>query len=284
MLVDVVLSRAPPWLGGGDPVFTNEDWAKYLTALIEVQDALVEKMDQASKAHMPTLAPPSALPILGNDRVMTQGPSEPNASFALRLRGAFDAWSRAGNDLSVMIQVLAYLSPMTPMVRTVTDSSVWHTYVAGTDTTQPPAVQALSNWNWDNEGDPHPVGKNAWWRWWLVLFAVSPSAFAAAGPNWGDAGIKWGDTNRSWGFNVPASTFTTIRNIVKLWMRAGSWCRWMIVSFDSTLFDPTLTADDVHNPAGDFYRWSKITANFNGPTSAYVAARFANARYADGIY
>jgi len=131
------------------------------------------------------------------------------------------------------------------------------------------------HWLWDNEGDPHPVGLTAWWRWWLVCFAVGGNAFTTAGDNWG-AGVLWGNTTESWGLACTTTYISGLRAIVEQWKPGHSWCRWIIISFDATLFDPSQTADDVHNPNNDFGHWGKISGN------SYVPARFANARYCDG--
>src|SRR5258708_24342984 len=75
---------------------------------------------------------------------------------------------------------------------------------------------------------------------------------------------------------ISSGVFRGIRSVVRQWKQAGSWCRWIVVSFDSGLFDPFQVANGINNPAGTFGPWA-VQVNH-----AYVPSRFANARYADG--
>lgn len=266
------------WLadnGPSDPTVTGK--LQYTFGL--AMDALLDKMWWGISARFPGIGNATALPLLSRDRGILQGINESNAAFANRLAAWRDAWLRAGDARALLQQIIGYLG--TIRGRTVDDTSNWSTYVPGdTPATLGPSTYrpAVANWNWDAEGDPHPVGVNAWWRFWLIVYSTSTSgsSWAGTGGTWGD-GRNWGDTATSWGLSVAASVASTLRTIVRPWKRAGSWCRWIIVSMDDTLFNPFKTADDVHNPAGDFGHWSKIVSG------GYVAARFANARYCDGV-
>lgn len=59
----------------------------------------------AVQSRFPTLAPSDALGYLADERGMIKGPSESNASFALRLRRAWDYWSLAGTPLGLLLQL-----------------------------------------------------------------------------------------------------------------------------------------------------------------------------------
>ena len=246
-------------------------------------DVLIDKMQQGILARMPGYGTPTALPIIGQDRGIVQGFAESSAAYSLRLAAWLDSWQRAGSPRAVLQQVLGYVG-VTVRARTVDDSGNWNTYAPNDNPAlYGPAAISLSplganNWNWDNEGDPHPVGSNAWWRWWLVLYSTSTSGASWAGTEgtWGDGDV-WGDATKSWGLGVPATLIGTIRSIVRQWKRAASWCRWMIVSLDDTLFDPNSEPDGVHDPNGGWGHWSVVTSG------QYVPARPASARYCDGI-
>jgi hypothetical protein len=140
-------------------------------------DYLLEKSNQGIRARMPLLCDPTTLPYLGLDRLLSQGPLEPNASFRVRLQQAFQTWKRAGSARAIMGAIQPYLLPSTWKLRTVSDASIWYTYESGASTSSPPdlfrgSVGGTGDWNWDGHPstyDPHPQGLNAWWRWWLII-------------------------------------------------------------------------------------------------------------------
>src|SRR5262249_12038764 len=68
-----------------------------------VFDDQVSKLKQAIKARMPTQAPSDALTPLGDERQIDRGPTESDQAYALRLRGAWEAWARAGTPLGLLL-------------------------------------------------------------------------------------------------------------------------------------------------------------------------------------
>lgn len=179
---DAIKQMSPPWLSQGVA-------EKILYAIGLSADAVAEKMNEAARARMPgtsiidgtPLAPPSALPLIGADRVMGQGPNESNADFAIRLQKAFDTWQRAGSSRSILQQVLGYVatpanvqSGQVPIGAIVGSSSTgtyahWDVFYNTSDTSKPPHHQRIgdgglvvSNWNWD--------GTYTWWQSFLVLY------------------------------------------------------------------------------------------------------------------
>ena len=152
---DVVKQISPPWLSGGVA-------ERILYTIGLSSDLLLEKLNQAITARLPGRGDASALPYLGNDRVMAQGPNEANAAFASRLKRAFDTWQRAGSNRSILQQVLGYVSTPTtyagqvPIGTVVTSTpggtySAWDTYYNTSQLGGPPARlrTAPANWNWD---------------------------------------------------------------------------------------------------------------------------------------
>jgi hypothetical protein len=355
---DLVKAISPPWLQTG-----NAEKFLYIEGL--GCDAILEKYDEGTLARFPGYGTPTALPYVGDDRLIPRGLTETDGAYATRLKLWLDSWRIAGSARSVLLQVLGYLSADTPQLRTVSDDSAWDTLVAGSNPDLLPETAhylssppwAALNWNWDNERgpDPHNPLNRMWWRWWLILYTAlsvaggsvtaatnaSPIAVTTSLPHglatgaqvvlvdvegniaangtwtatvvdathfslngstgsgawtgggtvyavgaassdwarpegtWGD-GALWGDPSASWGLSVPATVVGSIRNIVGLWKQAGSWCRWMLVSFSPALFDPQQPDVQPVNPDGTFAYWSKIVNN------QYVPARFADARYCDG--
>lgn len=160
---------SPPWLSSG---FGE----KFLYNFGLGEDALTEKIRQGILARVPTQCDPTALPLIGADKLMTQGPSEQMSSFRTRLKRAWDTFQLSGETRAVLSNVLAYVTnPATaPAVYTPAASIVkvsdagtyatWDTYYFTDDTTAPPSHKTTTpiNWNWD--------GVNNNWQAYLILY------------------------------------------------------------------------------------------------------------------
>lgn len=262
---DAILKMSPPWL-------SNEQGTggKFVYTLGLMRDALTDKAQQALWARMPGLANATALPYIGADRLIPQGEDETATSYGTRLSGAFDLWQLAAGNAGVLRQVLGFFSVYAPRARIVIDSSRW--------TSQPPGAaldadasfqtgSGGSNWNWD--------GLTGWWRWWLVIYstATSGASWLGTGGAYADAGRTWGQSGYSWGFSQPSTIWSTVRGILNLCQRAGSWCKYIVVALDDGLCTPTASADGTHNPDGTWGNYGKLSG------TSYVAARPASGRY-----
>lgn len=168
-------------------------------------------------------------------------------------------------------------------------SSSWDTYEAGQDTSGQPThvIQASpgvigANWDWDSVSQVN--GSWGFWGAWAILYATSPNNWTDP-PEWSWDGtlnatgddLTWDTIPGSWGLSVTMERVQGLRTVIGQWKPAHAWIRWIIVSFDNALFDPSAPAGGGVNPDGTFGRWSKIV---NGQ---YVASRFGNAEYCDGI-
>lgn len=161
------LTRAP-WLREGNA-------EKFIYVFGLALDALAEKMEQATNAHIPGVAlTTSAIPYQAEDRVLVQGPAETNEQFIPRLQRALDTWRKAGSRESVLEQLKAYRRGIDVGV-TATDPSMlivggngsttrWDvSYFADLPETPPTLARVSpSNFDWDGQVKP--------WRAWLVLF------------------------------------------------------------------------------------------------------------------
>jgi hypothetical protein len=108
----------------------------------------------------------------------------------------------------------------------------------------------------------------AWGQNW-----VGPAPFVVGSP-----GVKVGQRpDASVGLSVPSDRIAAIRQIAALWKAGHFWVRTIIVSLDSSLFDPAQASGGGVNPDGKFGRRSKIV------NRQYVRARYSNARYATGV-
>ena len=88
-----------PWLAGR----TNgsNDVLSYGTVL----DDNIDTVKEAVKARFPDYAPSDALPYIGSDRGLIQGPTETTADFITRLKTAWDDWARAATPLELLVQL-----------------------------------------------------------------------------------------------------------------------------------------------------------------------------------
>jgi hypothetical protein len=165
---DIVSDQvAPPWL-------QNPVGSAYLQTMGKGLDLIRFRSAQASLLHMPGQGDTSADYYIGLDRLLTQGQSEPYLTFEARLSKAFDTWQHAGNDWSVLEQVLSQLLPLQPAARTISETGRWSYYPEAGNTALPPSefLAKTSNWNWDNASSFwHPLSPTAWWRFWLVVNA-----------------------------------------------------------------------------------------------------------------
>jgi hypothetical protein len=263
-LRDAIKALSPTWLQDG----TAE---KYLYNFGLAADAILEKLNQGMKLHMPGYGDPSALPLVGNDRLIPQGQNESNASSAGRLKGALDAWRLAGTATSILRQILGSVSPATPTVRTVTNSSIWDTIIAGASSALPPShFQSGLNWFWDFL--PY------WWRAWVIVYSIggspwpTPTATYAGGAHYGD-GTCW-----NWAGGVGAAQ--TLTAILKLWKPAHAWVPFILVAYDATLFDPAQPFGSSKLPDGHYTNWSKVVTISGRPV--YVPSRMGNVSYLAG--
>jgi hypothetical protein len=267
---------APPFLQG--PFGTA-----LLGAIGQTLDALKARSNAAAKNGMPGQGDPSALPLLGLDRLLLQGPGETNAAFNARLSGAFDMWQRAGNDWTVLEQCLKQILPLQPPALIVSNTSAWSYYGASADTTRPPLqfLARVANWNWDGNVEPIGTVSTPWWRMWMVLFSYAPNAWATASLALGGGGPVLGANpgTTSLGFaNVGPQFWVTLRNALIAAQKAQhAWLRWIVVCFDSAHFQPDAPAGGGVNPDGTFGPGYAIASN------NYVSTRFASCRYVPGV-
>ncbi len=88
-----------PWLVGD--ATSQADADAQATVIGQQADLVFE----ATKARMPSLGPADALPHIGGDRQLEQGPEETDANFRIRLQTAWDDWARAGTALEMLVQL-----------------------------------------------------------------------------------------------------------------------------------------------------------------------------------
>lgn len=272
---DIIQTTAvPPWLRGGPE--SGFIGSKLLYTILLGADLLVEKLEEGVHARMPGFQEdPSALPLQGADRLIDRGLSETDASYARRLQKALDSWAHAGSALAQMQQLLAYIAPASLGIRLVHDTtdassnpvSTWYSIEAGGTSDSLPRVDYRTDGNWDWDG----VYGAEWWRTWIVIYV--PASLWQPEQTWGNG--TWGDGG-VWGLTATPGEIAALRLLVQRWKSKHSWCRWIILAFDTTTFQPYHASGGGVNPDGTYGRWSIYTAGLQQET------RIDSARYVDG--
>lgn len=231
---------APPWLVGwvGD---------RYLWTIGVVMDATLDGMAWGTFARFPKSGITGALVPLGDDRKIDRGPSEPDASYASRLKKFRTVWKYAGAARTLLSQLQALFLPSVPPLRLVfhnkfglgSSLTTWYEIDATTLVTWDP--QADPNWNW---GDT--VAPQRWWRFWVVVPASAggwTSWAYGSGPTFGDG--------HTYGSTATVAEVQNVLNVIRKWTPPHCFCDTVIVPFIGTLFtssNPTATAGNYTDP------------------------------------
>lgn len=263
-LRDALYTWCPKWLQG-------TVGAKFLYLFGYSLDVELEKANQGMRAHIPTYGDVTTLATIGTDKLVTQGPTESPAAYALRLKTSLDDDQRAGTAWSVLRQLIGFMSPYTPQVATVGDGAgagvygpIWDFYFAGAPTTSPPNhyLATATNWNWD--------GSTLWYRAWVIIQSISGPYTC---PTWGD-GHKWGD-GTAWGISGGVATATGLRAVVAQWKAEQQTIVNIIVVYSASVLTPTgLPSANPQGSYGAYYLLSGGTA---------IPSRSTQAAYLDGV-
>lgn len=264
---DLLAAISPTWLqsatGEADTVGSKIVYTFGLGSDLEL-----EKLQQGMKAHMPTVCTPTALQYIGEDRVIERGFQETDTAYGLRLQRAFETWQHAGSAGSVIGSLLGYISPDMPSISTVSDRSVWYTVLAGSST---PAYYASAPFNWRWDGGAYD--DTQYYRAWVI---IGPGVWVK-NDTWGTAGRKWGDRIGTWGSNASRQQVLSVQSIVSTWKAAQADVPWIIVNFDTTMFNPYASFGSPSLPDGYWGNWHKVVAG------VAVPARSLSAIYWDGV-
>ena len=228
-----------------------------------VIDAMIERQRQGIIARMPTYGTPTALPLIGADRVMPRGPGETDAIYAERLRRAFSSYRRAGLPAILLTQLRAFVQAgYSAVAYVVNGSSQWLTL--GADYSE--RYDPTPSWDWDGDTSP--------WHTWVILApsADGTTAWQQSTVTWGD-GTKWGDSSWNWGLTGMGDAFVaSLKRLARQWMSAHASLEGIIVALDATTYQPGGTLPD-----GTQGHWHKLSAG------VAVPARASTARYIGGI-
>ncbi len=168
------------------PQWMRAYWFSRIMYALWVQyDALLDAGGYAVLAGLPSKAPLDALPWIGKDRQIFQGPNEPTQAYIARLQQWLDLWRHAGSSTGILLALRSYVAPLLPKILTVQSSgdsrlSSWDTYDDGESPFPPGASNptppdhyvypGLANWDWDGAIQPFYFPW-MYWRKWVVIFS-----------------------------------------------------------------------------------------------------------------
>lgn len=177
---DSFYALVPPWLSTGNA-------EKYMYTLELMRDLLVQKANEAIKIRIPGQGDESQIPYLAFDRVLVQGPREPNTAFIGRIKIALPMWDDAGSAKAVLGQVQAYLqgfqpgvAPTLPELTIVSTKpgggiTVWNQIYQGDAILAEPTLSTVTaNFDWDGVNRP-------WWSWLILYQYAVPTGLGGTG-------------------------------------------------------------------------------------------------------
>ncbi len=151
---DRVLRACPPWL-------RRTRGAKFMAALAEPLDDLVDRAVEGLRLRFPGELNEEALPYLGRDRRILRGPGESAAAYAVRLRRWWGDHRRRGGPYALLEQLAAFWSATPQQIDLLYHSGTRFVLAASGTITR----DAIA---WDPDGDP-----TKWAQIWLFYYAPS---------------------------------------------------------------------------------------------------------------
>ncbi len=268
----LVRKLGPGWLVKETLPDGTEVDNRILYSIALVLDALAARIQLGILARFPGPAgaksttpgaPEDALSLIGRDRIIIRGPNEASDVYALRLIRAIDDHRVRGNAWALMEQIRGYCSPHEVRIRTVDQHGNWKTLERDGSRSE----YRNSAWDWD--GTALEDGRA---RFWVLIY---PTTGTPQRPwqrsYWGAVSGDWGEAKRTWGSTATTDDVASIRKIVRAWKPAGTSCKWIVIVWDDTAFDPEDTAPPL--PDGTWRHWSKNSAG------TQVATRDSSAMY-----
>lgn len=263
------------------PWFAQDD--RWRLPIGELGDQLVQAAIDALRLRFPTRTPDErSLSIIGKDRRIPRAPNESAEAYAERLLLWLDLWGLAGLPLGLLYAIQSFIFPGYPRVLLVSREGLWSVLepnasvtmspfeamtIATGDERYVPAIGATTspraafwqhygtNWDWDSISDPSR--STMLQDYWIVIEGPS-YPFVGEYDGTGDEEVLYGD-DRAIGLDESAGTLDTLRELLKLYSRAGSECQGVIFT-PNAHFEPNGTPD-ASWPNG---RWSAESWDVSG--------------------
>lgn len=259
-------------------------------------DAVLQGAIDAVRLRYPSVTSDErSLTLIGKDRRIPRAPNESAESYARRLLLWLDMWGLAGQPAGLLYVIQSFIYPNYPVVRLIGRDSFWWqldqyasrdltiweavslpcAVLPGEEPTRyiPPVGistspraalwghQGAANWDWDSISDPSRSGK--WFDCWIE---VCDPGYGLAGQydGTGDEEVFW-DSGRAWDTEEIFGTFDVMRELIRLYQRAGAECQGIIFTPSATEFSPDGTPD-ASWPDGQWSAESKIVGGASVPT------------------
>jgi hypothetical protein len=264
------------------PWFAKSD--RWRLPIGELGDQLVQAAVDALRLRYPGVTPhDGSLALLGQDRRIPRAPDETPEAYARRLNLWLDLWGLAGLPLGLLYALQSFVYPGYPTIRLVERSGLWYTleegasrdltpfeamslpsagearYVPPIGASTSPRAQFWAhygtNLDWDSVSDP---GRAAMVQdFWIVVEAPS-YPFVGEYDGAGDEAVFYGE-ERAIGLDENAGTLATLRELLRLYSRAGAECQGVI--FTPT---PFFTPDGTPDASWPNGRWSAESWDVSG--------------------
>lgn len=295
-LSDYISDALPEWMLAE----ANEHWELLANTVAHVIDAMIDGLFEGRLAAMPgQIDEPGfggfesldALPFIGRDRRLIQGPTETPAEYAARLRAWRSTWALAGTAYGLLGAIRAVMVPSPPLLRVVSSAGVWWTLDEdGTltlHTTQgygfsiTAAGDVTANsvtahpWDWGQDGAPDAH------RIFLIIYApCHPPYLTDIDGEWGDGlSVYRATPEGTLGTTAPGNYVELLRELCRMWKPGGMRVPNIIIAFDPASFDPTTPGPypAAGMPDGTWHHHGKLVTIGGKPVK--VPSRLATARY-----
>ena len=250
-LVDLIEQVLPGWMRKKP----YDHWLRYAQAISLMYDVLIDGMWDGRYASFPGqtdgpelggFASVDALPHIGRDRRILQGPNEPPAAYAARLRQWRRVLRRAGTAFGILEQLGGILEPSPPLLRLVTSEGLWYSraadktftfntpdgtgFILAPDGTSTPDPTVAHPWDWDGGATTGAI--------WPIIYAPVDPQIAGDEGVYGDLVTFYGEPDKTIGTSALKSYVDLTRAVIDQSKAAGIKVPYIIVAFDPASFDP----------------------------------------------
>lgn len=216
-------SWGPSWLKNT----AGQDWQG---AHGRFNDALVAQWREAVKASFPTEAPADALPYLGSEIGIPRSPADTDATYAIKLRRAWEMWPFAGTPLGLLLafEAAGYSAGQVVLVQQEA-----HGFMLNGDTTLDP-------------GDRLVTYNLLSGRWIFGGGTILWNRFGVLFPEYSNLPTGWAAGAASPPTTVTTPTLNEVNGLIRLvnkWRRSASLFQWIRVCTSGRLWGWPTTLD-----------------------------------------
>lgn len=258
------------------PELPSYGW-KALWAFGLLPDAFVDWALQGSRAFLPGLGTPTALPWIARGRDLVRGRIETQAEHVARLIAWLDLHTDRGTMVGMTREIQNYLGRTNAgqfhTVMCVSRRNTWGIRRGDGAYEYYDDNQISYAWDWDSVSHPERAG--LWSDMWII---VIPSAYE------NHLAWFWASPDSALGHDAPQAQVIKLREIVKKWKAARTRVRGIIwapkfvpAGYDlagALVFDPLPGGPVPFKPDGTWGKYSKLDGNGRSVPSRPKFLRF----------